>query len=56
MRKIEGFRQAMAQLLGVAPRCDELIQHSLFTVEGGQAAAAQLLERGLHGHRVRLAT
>ncbi|OUC91190.1 LacI family DNA-binding transcriptional regulator, partial [Streptosporangium minutum] len=45
IRKIEGYRQAMAQLLG-ADGVDELISHSLFSVEGGQAAAAQLLERG----------
>ncbi|MGV9330161.1 LacI family DNA-binding transcriptional regulator [Streptosporangium sandarakinum] len=48
IRKIEGFRQAMAQLLGVSD-ADELISHSLFSVEGGQAAAAQLLERGCTG-------
>lgn len=36
IRKIEGFRQAMAQLLGPAD-VDDLIQHSLFSVEGGQA-------------------
>ncbi len=52
IRKIEGYRQAMAQLLG-ASDVDELISHSLFSVEGGQAAAAQLLDRGLHRHRVR---
>src|SRR5262249_56172885 len=28
---------------------DELISHSLFSVEGGQAAAAQLLTRGCTG-------
>ncbi|MGV9773675.1 LacI family DNA-binding transcriptional regulator [Streptosporangium sp. NPDC003464] len=48
IRKIEGYRQAMAQLLG-ATEVDELISHSLFSVEGGQAAAAQLLERGCTG-------
>ncbi|MFF0309565.1 LacI family DNA-binding transcriptional regulator [Streptosporangium sp. NPDC004379] len=48
IRKIEGFRQAMAQLLGVSD-VDELVSHSLFSVEGGQAAAAQLLERGCTG-------
>ncbi len=42
IRKIEGFRQAMAQLLGPAD-VDDLIQHSLFSVEGGQAAASALL-------------
>ncbi|SNS69441.1 transcriptional regulator, LacI family [Streptosporangium subroseum] len=48
IRKIEGYRKAMAQLLGVG-EVDELISHSLFSVEGGQAAAAQLLERGCTG-------
>ncbi|WP_326640954.1 LacI family transcriptional regulator [Streptosporangium sp. NBC_01755] len=48
IRKIEGYRRAMAQLLG-ATDVDELISHSLFSVEGGQAAAAQLLERGCTG-------
>jgi len=48
IRKIEGFRQAMEQLLGVTD-CDELIQDSLFTVEGGQAAAGALLDRGCTG-------
>lgn len=43
IRKIAGFRQAMARLvpdLDVEP----LIERSLFTVEGGQAAAVRLLE------------
>nr|BFE77887.1 hypothetical protein GCM10020093_004880 [Planobispora longispora] len=48
IRKIEGYRQAMAQLLGSA-EVDELISHSLFSVEGGQAAAVKLLERGAPG-------
>lgn len=48
IRKIEGYRQAMAQLLGVT-EVEELISHSLFSVEGGQAAAAILLERGCTG-------
>ncbi|MEW9529332.1 LacI family DNA-binding transcriptional regulator [Microbispora sp. NPDC049125] len=48
IRKIEGFREAMAQLLGVSD-ADELIQHSLFSVEGGQAAASALLDRGCTG-------
>ncbi|MCG5217418.1 LacI family transcriptional regulator [Streptosporangium sp. KLBMP 9127] len=48
IRKIDGYRQAMAQLLG-AEQVDDLIQHSLFSVEGGQAAAAILLDRGCTG-------
>ncbi|MBG0817697.1 LacI family DNA-binding transcriptional regulator [Planomonospora sp. ID82291] len=48
IRKIEGYRRAMSQLLGVT-EVDELISHSLFSVEGGQAAAGVLLERGCTG-------
>ena len=33
---------------------DELVELSLFGVEGGEAAAARLLERGRHRHRLRL--
>lgn len=46
-RKIEGFLLAMKERLGVeAPEAEALIQHSLFTLEGGQAAAGALIERG----------
>ncbi|MFD7658257.1 LacI family DNA-binding transcriptional regulator, partial [Actinosynnema sp. NPDC059797] len=38
-RMVEGF--ALAR-----PRAEELVEHSLFTVEGGQAAANALLDRG----------
>ncbi|WP_189241062.1 substrate-binding domain-containing protein, partial [Planomonospora parontospora] len=48
IRKIEGYRRAMSQLLGMT-EVDELISHSLFSVEGGQAAAGVLLERGCTG-------
>ncbi|MBB2744183.1 UNVERIFIED_ORG: DNA-binding LacI/PurR family transcriptional regulator [Microbispora rosea subsp. rosea] len=48
IRKIEGYRQALAELLGVTDTAD-LISHSLFSVEGGQAAAAYLLDRGCTG-------
>ncbi len=48
IRKIEGFRQAMAQLLGLTD-VENLVQHSLFSVEGGQAAAGALIERGCTG-------
>jgi DNA-binding LacI/PurR family transcriptional regulator len=45
IRKIAGFRQAMASV--VRPdEIEDLIERSLFTVEGGQAAAQRLLERG----------
>lgn len=47
LRKIEGFRQAVSDLLGTSPEeIDQRIAHSLFSVEGGQAAAAELLDRG----------
>ncbi|MCE7081579.1 LacI family DNA-binding transcriptional regulator [Streptomyces sp. ST2-7A] len=46
-RKIEGFVRAMANELGVdAAGSAELVQHSLYTLEGGQAAASALLDRG----------
>ena len=45
IRKIAGFRQAMTRVL---PDLDvePLIERSLFTVEGGHAAAVRLLESG----------
>ncbi|MFH9073171.1 LacI family DNA-binding transcriptional regulator [Streptomyces alboflavus] len=50
-RKIEGFTRSMRETfrLGSADVEDieaELVQHSLYTLEGGQAAAAALLDRG----------
>ncbi|WP_405085457.1 LacI family DNA-binding transcriptional regulator [Microbispora sp. NBC_01389] len=48
IRKIEGFGQAMAQLLGLTD-VEDLVQHSLFSVEGGQAAAGALIDRGCTG-------
>jgi len=46
-RKIEGFLPALQERLGVPPeRAGEFVQHSLYTLEGGQAAAAALLDRG----------
>ncbi|NGO68205.1 substrate-binding domain-containing protein [Streptomyces boncukensis] len=46
-RKIEGFAAAVREQLGLDDeRLGELVQHSLFTLEGGQAAAGALLERG----------
>jgi DNA-binding LacI/PurR family transcriptional regulator len=45
-RKIEGFVQTMRTLLPVsAEEAEKLVQHSLFTVEGGQAAAHTLLNQ-----------
>jgi DNA-binding LacI/PurR family transcriptional regulator len=47
LRKIQGFTRSMEEVLGVAPRdCEKLIQHSLFTLEGGQAAATALISGG----------
>jgi DNA-binding LacI/PurR family transcriptional regulator len=47
LRKIEGFVQHMRTLLPLsAEQAEELVQHSLFTVEGGQAAAHALIDRG----------
>ncbi len=45
--KSVGFVEAMAELAGLDPEAATgLIQHSLFSVEGGQAAAHALLDRG----------
>jgi DNA-binding LacI/PurR family transcriptional regulator len=47
LRKIEGFVQHMRTLLPYsAEQAEGLVQHSLFTVEGGQAAAHALVDRG----------
>ncbi|MGA8113061.1 MAG: LacI family DNA-binding transcriptional regulator, partial [Actinocatenispora sp.] len=43
LRKIEGFTAAVTAMLGEAD--DGLVQHSLFGVEGGNAAANALLDR-----------
>ncbi|MQS07426.1 LacI family DNA-binding transcriptional regulator [Streptomyces alkaliphilus] len=46
-RKIEGFLRAMADELGLeAEESGEFVQHSLYTLEGGQAATSALLDRG----------
>ncbi|MEU6846786.1 LacI family DNA-binding transcriptional regulator [Streptomyces sp. NPDC046716] len=46
-RKIEGFQSGMAEQLGLGTeQSEELVQHSLYTMEGGQAAAAALLAQG----------
>ncbi|MEU3305332.1 MULTISPECIES: LacI family DNA-binding transcriptional regulator [unclassified Streptomyces] len=48
LRKIEGFIKAVHDQLGLSEREIEslLIQHSLYTLEGGQAAASALMDRG----------
>ncbi|MDT0531904.1 LacI family DNA-binding transcriptional regulator [Micromonospora sp. DSM 115977] len=49
-RRVAGFRAAMSRLVGVDEAgLDELAELSLFGVEGGEAAAARLLERGVTG-------
>ncbi|GAA2250667.1 LacI family DNA-binding transcriptional regulator [Streptomyces atrovirens] len=46
-RKIEGFLAGVHEHLGLsAQESGELIQHSLFSLEGGQAAASALIDRG----------
>ena len=45
IRKIEGFTRYMKERLGVTDVA-KLVEHTLFTVEGGQAAAVALIERG----------
>lgn len=46
-RKLEAFALATSQLFGAAD--DELVVDAVFSVEGGHAAARQLLERGVTG-------
>ncbi|MFJ2782869.1 MULTISPECIES: LacI family DNA-binding transcriptional regulator [unclassified Streptomyces] len=47
LRKIEGFRQGMAERFGLSSdESEALIQHSLYTLEGGQAAAGALISLG----------
>lgn len=48
IRKIDGFARAMAEHLGVDD-VREWVEDSLFTLEGGQAAAGELLDRGCTG-------
>lgn len=46
-RKVDGFLGSMEKVLGLARgEAERLIQHSLYTLEGGQAAAGALAERG----------
>ena len=47
-RKIAGYRQAMQTLTGVTD-VEGWIERSLFTVEGGQAATARLIDKGCTG-------
>lgn len=47
-RKLAGYRAAMHEVTGTSEeRLDELVELSLFGVEGGHAAAARLLDRGV---------
>jgi LacI family repressor for deo operon, udp, cdd, tsx, nupC, and nupG len=49
-RKVVGYKAAMRRLVGIADAAlGELTELSLFGVEGGEAAAARLLERGVTG-------
>ncbi|WP_019813308.1 LacI family DNA-binding transcriptional regulator [Saccharomonospora saliphila] len=45
-RKAERFRRLMAPALGSDQAAEELIAHSLFSVEGGDTAARELLDAG----------
>ncbi|MEU6082926.1 LacI family DNA-binding transcriptional regulator [Streptomyces sp. NPDC047108] len=46
-RKIEGFLQSMQEQLGLtADDARSLVEHSLYSLEGGQAAASALIDRG----------
>lgn len=46
VRKIAGFTQSMKAMLGASVG-DDLVECSLFSVEGGAAAAGALIERGV---------
>lgn len=46
IRKVEGFRRGLRAQLGIDDASD-LIEHTFFSVEGGQAAAGRLIERGV---------
>ncbi|GAA2403243.1 HTH-type transcriptional regulator MalR [Catellatospora methionotrophica] len=49
-RKIEGYRAAMRRLLNLTDaQINEMISLSLFGVEGGDAAASRLLDKGVTG-------
>ncbi|MGI5468394.1 LacI family DNA-binding transcriptional regulator [Streptomyces sp. CA-132043] len=49
-RKAEGFAAAMEELFGLSGgEAEQLVQHTLFSVEGGHAAAAALLDAGCTG-------
>ncbi|WP_431773365.1 LacI family DNA-binding transcriptional regulator [Streptomyces cucumeris] len=49
-RKVEGFTAAMGEVFGLLPaEAGELVRHTLFSVEGGQVAAAALLDQGCTG-------
>ncbi|MEV0401184.1 LacI family DNA-binding transcriptional regulator [Actinoallomurus sp. NPDC050550] len=45
IRKTEGYRRGMAERLGIAD-VDDWIVNTIFTVEGGEAAAKRLLDQG----------
>jgi DNA-binding LacI/PurR family transcriptional regulator len=45
IRKIAGFRNSMQSLLGRSD-LDDLIERSLFSVEGGATAAGRLMDKG----------
>lgn len=46
-RKVEGFTKVMARSLGGAPEdYRSWVEYSLFSLEGGHAAAARLIDRG----------
>lgn len=49
-RKIDGYRGGMRRLLGLTDaEIDQMISLSLFGVEGGDAAASRLLDKGVTG-------
>ncbi|WP_410538806.1 LacI family DNA-binding transcriptional regulator [Streptomyces sp. KL2] len=46
-RKTEGFTTSLQEQLGLSrSQAESMVQHSLYTLEGGQAAAGSLIDRG----------
>ncbi|SFK08503.1 LacI family DNA-binding transcriptional regulator [Streptomyces pini] len=46
-RKTEGFTTSLREQLGLSPsEAESMVQHSLYTLEGGQAAAGTLIDHG----------
>jgi DNA-binding LacI/PurR family transcriptional regulator len=47
-RKLEAFERAVSAVTGVTPT-EELVERTMFSLEGGHAAASRLIGRGVSG-------